>query len=55
MCEEKDSIRIEEIKTYEKELNKSNTKLQKVKSTQKKIIIGSSLGGIVLFIIGLLL
>ena len=48
-----DSLQKEELKIYEEKVNSDAKKIKKLKSTQKKIIIGSSVGGIVLLIIGL--
>ena len=53
--EEKDSIQRQEISLYKDGLNNANNQIKKLKSSQKKIIIGSSIGGIVLFILGLIL
>ena len=50
-----DSLQREELKIYEKKVSSDAKKIKKLKSTQKGIIIGSSVGGIVLFIIGLLI
>ena len=50
-----DSLQREEIKTYEIKVNSDEKTIKKLKSTQKKTIIGASVGGIVLFILGLLL
>lgn len=50
-----DSIRKEEIVTYQNKVASDEKKIQRLKSTQKKLIYGSSVGGIVLFILGLLL
>lgn len=50
-----DSIQRVEIKTYEDKVASDAKKIQQMKSTQKKLIWGSSVGGIVLFILGLLL
>ena len=50
-----DSIQFEEIKNLKLQVVSNEKKIQKMKSTQKKLIIGSSVGGIVLFFIGLLL
>lgn len=50
-----DSLQKEEIKIYEDKVASDDKKIKKLKSTQKKIIIGSSVGGIVLLIIGLLI
>lgn len=52
---ESDSLQKQEIIIYKEELNKSQSKIKKLKNTNKKIITGSSIGGIFLFIIGLLL
>lgn len=48
-----DSLQREELKLYDKKVTSDAKKIKKLKSTQKKIIIGSSVGGIVLFLIGL--
>lgn len=53
--QQSDSIQKEEINLYQEGLSNANKKIQKMESTQKKIIIGSSVGGIILFILGLLL
>ena len=50
-----DSLRNLEIKNYEMKVDSDAKKIKKYKSTQKKLIIGSSVGGIVLFILGLFL
>ena len=50
-----DSIQRIEIKTYENKVANDAKQIQQLKSTQKKTILGASVGGIVLFIIGLLL
>ena len=50
-----DSLQREEIKTYKNKVASDEKKIQRLKSTQKKIIIGASVGGIVLFILGLIL
>ena len=50
-----DSLQREEIKIYEDKVSSDAKKIKKLKSTRKGIIIGSSVGGIVLFIIGLLI
>lgn len=55
ICEERDSIHKEEIDIYSQELSNANKHIKKLKSTQKKLLIGSSVGGIVLFILGLIL
>ena len=48
-----DSLQKEEIKIYEDKVSSDAKKIKKLKSTRKGIIIGSSVGGIVLFLIGL--
>lgn len=50
-----DSIQKIEIDTYKDKVASDNKKIQRLKSSQKKILIGSSVGGILLFILGLLL
>lgn len=50
-----DSIRKIEIEEFNNKVISDEKKIQKLESTQKKLIIGSSVGGIVLFILGLLL
>ena len=50
-----DSIQKEEISLYEEKVASDDKKIQRLKSTQKKTIIGASVGGIVLFILGLIL
>ena len=50
-----DSIQKEELMLYEEKVVSDEKKIQQLKSTQKKILIGSSVGGIVLFILGLIL
>ena len=50
-----DSLRIMEIQNYKEKVVSDEKKIQRLKSTQKKLILGSSVGGIVLFIIGLIL
>ena len=50
-----DSLHREEIKTYKNKVASDEKKIQHLKSTQKKTIIGASVGGIVLFILGLIL
>ena len=52
---ESDSLQKEEIKVYEEKVVSDEKKIQRLKSTQKKILIGSSVGGILLFILGLIL
>ena len=50
-----DSIQKIEIKVYEEKVVSDAKQIKKLKSTQKKLIFGSSAGGIVLFILGLIL
>lgn len=50
-----DSLQKEEIKVYQEKVVSDEKKIQRLKSTQKKLVIGSSVGGIVLFILGLIL
>lgn len=52
---ESDSLQKEEIKVYEEKVVSDEKKIQRLKSTQKKILISSSVGGILLFILGLIL
>ena len=53
--EKTDSIQKEEIGLYKDRVASDEKKIQQLKSSQKKTIIGASVGGIVLFILGLLL
>ena len=53
--EKTDSIQKEEIGLYKNRVASDEKKIQQLKSSQKKTIIGASVGGIVLFILGLLL
>lgn len=50
-----DSIQRVEIDTYKDKVASDDKKIQRLKSSQKKILIGSSVGGILLFILGLIL
>lgn len=50
-----DSIQRVELKVYEDKVASDAKQIKKLKSTQKKTILGASVGGIVLFIIGLIL
>ena len=50
-----DSIQKIEINDFKNRVASDAKKIQQMKSTQKKLIFGSSVGGIVLFILGLLL
>ena len=53
--EETDSLQKREIVLYKEGLNNANNQIKKLKSSKKKFIIGSSIGGIVLFILGLII
>ena len=50
-----DSIQKIEINDFKKRVNSDKEKIQKLKTTQKKTILGASVGGVFLFILGLLL
>ena len=50
-----DSVRMIEVTAYKEKVVSDEIKIQRLKSTQKKLILGSSVGGIVLFILGLIL
>lgn len=50
-----DSIKSIEIDNLKERVASDANKIQQLKSTQKKTILGASVGGIVLFILGLLL
>ena len=50
-----DSIQKIEVKDLTDRVASDKEKIQRMKSTQKKTIFGASVGGIVLFILGLLL
>lgn len=50
-----DSIQRVEIDIYKDKVASNDKKIQQLKSSQKKILIGSSVGGILLFILGLIL
>lgn len=52
---ESDSIQKVEITDLKDRVNSDSKKIQKLKSAKKKILIGSSIGGILLFILGLFL
>lgn len=52
LYEKQDSLREQEIQAYKEDTKKQ---VRKLKNTQKKIIIGSTLSNIVLFILGLIL
>ena len=55
LCLKSDSIKNEEMNLYKDKVASDEKTIKKLKSTQKKTIIGSSVGGIVLFILGLIL
>lgn len=50
-----DSIQKVEIRTYDNKVTEDSKQIKKLKKNQKRIIIGSSIGGILLFILGLIL
>jgi hypothetical protein len=50
-----DSIQRIEINNYKDKVASDEKQIRKLKSAQKKTIFGASLGGIVLFILGLLI
>lgn len=50
----KDSLQREEINLYIDKVVSDEKTIKNLKSTQKKIIIGSSIGGILLLILGLI-
>lgn len=52
---ESESIKDTEINLYKQRIEFDNKTIKKLKSSQKKIIKASSLGGILLFILGLLI
>lgn len=52
---ESDSVQKKEIDLYKDKVASDEKQIQRLKSAQKKTLIGSSVGGIVLFILGLLL
>lgn len=53
--EKTDSIQKEEISLYKKEVDSNYKEIQKLKTSKRRIIIGSSIGGLLLFILGLML
>jgi len=55
LFEKSDSIQNVELKIYKEKVNSDAKKIEKLKSSQKKTIFASSVGGIILFIIGLIL
>ena len=52
---ESDSIQKVEISTYKDKVASNEKTIKKLKAAQKRTIFGASLGGIVLFILGLIL
>ena len=50
-----DSLQKEEIKIYKFKNSNDEKTIKKLKSAQKKTLLGASVGGIVLFILGLIL
>ena len=52
---ESDSLKNEEIKVYKEKVVSNDKEIQHLKSSRKNIIKGSCVGGIVLFILGLIL
>ena len=52
---ESDSIQKEEIELYKDKVASDEKQIRKLKSSRKKIVIGSSVGSVVLFILGLIL
>lgn len=50
-----DSIQKIEIKEYNERVISDDKKIKKLESSRKKLFVGSSVGGIILFIIGLIL
>ena len=50
-----DSLNRKEIEIYKEELTNSQNRVKKLKSSRKKLLVGSSVGGIVLFLIGILI
>lgn len=53
--EQTDSIQKVEIDLYKKEVESNYKQIQKLKTSKKNILIGSSVGGLLLFILGLIL
>jgi len=50
-----DSIKTIEITDLKNRVESDNKKIQRLKSAQKKTIFGASVGGVILFILGLIL
>lgn len=55
ICEEQSEIKSQEINLYQKKVTSDSLKINKLQNNNKKTIIGSSIGGVLLFIIGLIL
>ena len=55
ICEEQSEIKSQEINLYKKKVTSDSLKINKLQNNNKKTIIGSSIGGVLLFIIGLIL
>lgn len=55
ICEEQSEIKSQEISLYQKKVTSDSLKINKLQNNNKKTIIGSSIGGVLLFIIGLIL
>lgn len=55
ICEEQSKIKSQEINLYQKKVTSDSLKINKLQNNNKKTIIGSSIGGVLLFIIGLIL
>lgn len=50
-----DSLHKEKDSLYIKEININKEEIKKLKSSRKRILVGSSVGGIILIILGILL
>ena len=50
-----DSIKQSEINLYKDKVNSCEKQIQKLKTSNKKTVLGASISGILLFIIGLIL
>lgn len=55
ICEESNKIKDQEIQLYQNEIDSNAIKINKLQKQKSNIIIGSSIGGLLLFIIGLIL
>lgn len=55
LYEKSDSIQKKELLEYNSIVNSNNEQIKKLKSSRKNIIKGSCVGGIVLFILGLII